>query len=276
MRPPGLTPRVIVLTLAFGMSISFGTRARAQHTPDPYNIVGEYNRQYEPYMYASGPNEEGVLPNQMRLEGRGLRSPNRVQRGLDDTESLDGVDTLAGRSGSTGGGSSRLDGRDRYRPNQKADKDFYEIRDERDRRYRDALRESDPAKRAKKIREFEAQDGKTGRGPASTKSKGTGAADRDRFASGSRMIDNTEESDEPEARRAPAPPSSRGPGAPPPPSGRAPGFGSSPRGLTDPKTGPRSTRSTRTPSDILRRSRELDRDSTSSGPVDPRTLTAPR
>jgi hypothetical protein len=161
MRPPGLTPRVIVLTLAFGMSISFGTRARAQHTPDPYNIVGEYNRQYEPYMYASGPNEEGVLPNQMRLEGRGLRSPNRVQRGLDDTESLDGVDTLAGRSGSTGGGSSRLDGRDRYRPNQKADKDFYEIRDERDRRYRDALRESDPAKRAKKIREFEAQDGKT-------------------------------------------------------------------------------------------------------------------
>ena len=54
------------------------------HTPDPYNIVGEYNNQYEPYMYADYPTTPGMQPNQARLEGRsGTRNANSFQSFLD-------------------------------------------------------------------------------------------------------------------------------------------------------------------------------------------------
>ena len=44
-------------------------------TPDPYNIVGEFNRQYAPYMYATTPDTPGMLPNQDRMEG-GIQGRN--------------------------------------------------------------------------------------------------------------------------------------------------------------------------------------------------------
>jgi len=86
MRPPGRTPASpACCTSGFGMSILFGTRAGA-HTRPTLQHVGRFtNRQYEPYDVGGqrGSSDEGVFPNHMAPgEGRGLRSPHRVQRGL--------------------------------------------------------------------------------------------------------------------------------------------------------------------------------------------------
>ena len=84
-RRPAINWRTVALGLMAGAGLGLGGSVSGQHTPDPYNIVGEYNSQYEPYMYATYPTVAGTQPNQGRLEGRpGLRNSNTLQSFLDD------------------------------------------------------------------------------------------------------------------------------------------------------------------------------------------------
>ena len=73
--------------------------AWSQHTPDPYNYVGEYNRGYEPYMFPTLPNEQGFVPGQAALLGRaGIRQSNQFQSYLQGQDGSEG-DGLLGATG---------------------------------------------------------------------------------------------------------------------------------------------------------------------------------
>lgn len=153
-----------VLASVAGLTAAAWSPVGAQGlTPDPYNIVGEGNSQYEPYMYASQPNQPGTVPNQMRYSGRAVagRSGNR----FNEMDSLDGLDP--GEAGlaparRTGAGvpyyqAFRQYDRsfDRlYRPNKDADGSFYARQDERNKLYFEAVRARDPRKRAQLMRDF--------------------------------------------------------------------------------------------------------------------------
>ena len=80
-------------TVIFVVSIGFSGRAKAQHTMDPYNIVGEYNNQYQPYFFPVYPNSNSLVPNQNRLNERaGTRSANQFGdylSGLDESDPVD-------------------------------------------------------------------------------------------------------------------------------------------------------------------------------------------
>ncbi len=65
--------------VAIALVFSAVPSVRAQHTPDPYNIVGEYNLGYESYMYANYPNSIGFSPNQGRLQdSREFAAPTSI------------------------------------------------------------------------------------------------------------------------------------------------------------------------------------------------------
>jgi hypothetical protein len=306
--------RTLVVWVGLGMTVWSSSRSQvqAQHTPDPFNIVGEYNRQYEPYMYASEPNGSGVFPNQTRLEERtSPRGPNRYQQYLDELDEGNGADAflLPGRARGAGAGMTDAQAsraadlaRNRmYRPNAKADKDFYSDQRERDLRYFEALGQSDPAKRAQMLREFRASDSRSARGAAGKASKNPRETRRldghdSRFSdlTGTGSDDMTDN----EAATLPNGSGTRRSSAAPAPSrtrsrvgalidaGRASdrsnATGTSARSPLNPRPGSTSSRAsssaTAKPSDVLRRSRALDRDTSpppSSGPIDPRTLETP-
>ncbi len=103
-----LSNRTLAVWVGFSLAAwsSSNSQVRAQHTPDPYNIVGEFNRQYEPYIIATEPNGSGVFSNQARLEDRNVpRGPNRYQQYLDDFDGGSGADAilLPGRARAGGG-----------------------------------------------------------------------------------------------------------------------------------------------------------------------------
>jgi hypothetical protein len=309
-----LSNRRLVVWVACGLAAWSSSRSQvqAQHTPDPYNIVGEFNRQYEPYVFSTGPNDSGVFANQARLEERNApRGPNRYQQYLDDLDGGNGADAIALPGRARGGGGAMSDSqaaraaelaRNRmYRPNAKTDKDFYSGQRERDLRYFEALGQTDPVKRAQMLREFRASDSRSARS-ASGKAKApreTRRLDTDdsRFSDAAGAgTDEMTDTDLPppptgsSARRSSTAPLSRtrprvgsllDPG---PPLDRSNSTESSPRSPLNPRSGSITGRSSTTnspsakPSDVLKRSRALDRDSrssSSSGPIDPRTLDPP-
>ena len=166
------------LHAAFGLSLllvaTAGPQVFAQgHTPDPYNIVGDYNSQYLPFMYATEPTDDGVIPNQSRLQPRaGNRAANRFDSYID---SLDGAqpesDSASGmRRPGIGVPYYRANRRfDQdfkrvYRPNENADRSYYEGQRQRDDLYFDAMRRSDPRKRSQMLREYNMENLRAARG----------------------------------------------------------------------------------------------------------------
>ncbi len=62
--------RAVVAGLGLLGCLAPAPRAWSQHTPDPFNGVGEYNAGLEPFLYATYPNAQGFFPNQGALGGR--------------------------------------------------------------------------------------------------------------------------------------------------------------------------------------------------------------
>ncbi len=152
--------------LAFVISIGFGGRAPAQHTMDPYNIVGEYNNQYQPYFFPAYPNADSLVPNQNRLmERAGNRSANQFRDYLSGLEESDTGEPDARRGMSrynSGPGMpyykanrqyDRQFGR-LYRPNREADVDYDRQRKQTSESYFKAVAEKDPKKRSELLREY--------------------------------------------------------------------------------------------------------------------------
>ena len=183
-------PRRLVLMAVWMLGPAFvlwSTReSLAQHTPDPFNIVGEYNRQFEPFMYASEPNSEGFFPNQSRLTDRAAyRTANRYQSYLAETESGIGSDFEPRGSGRPRAGGnpffrahSRVDQSfDRtYRPNEEADRGFYTERQQLNEKYFQAMGEKDPKKRAQLFREYNIENLRAARSFSTVRA----SADRER------------------------------------------------------------------------------------------------
>jgi len=155
---------VLGLSLAFALGQS--REARAQHTPDPYNIVGEYNRQYEPYLYATQPSAGDMVSNEDRVGlNSGLRNANQF-RDLADDPSEGALGDRANSGRSTGGIGvpyyrayrqydeqlNRV-----YQPNKETDQLFRDSQRRRDESFfqtqRDLRKEKDPKKRAQLLRE---------------------------------------------------------------------------------------------------------------------------
>ena len=168
--------------------------ARAQHTPDPYNIVGEYNSQYEPYMYAELPDRpRHRSPNQGRLDGRsGVRNANSFQNFLDSDGDEPGDFGRSAAAPAVGPGTPyyrayrRFDQEFQrtYRPNEAADRSYYNDQEKRNDKYFQALREPDPRKRSQLLRDYNldnmraARDLSSGRNAAETDREPA----RDRFS----------------------------------------------------------------------------------------------
>ncbi|MGE3822273.1 MAG: hypothetical protein AB7I30_22895 [Isosphaeraceae bacterium] len=197
-----------ILTLGVGAWLS-QSAALGQHTPDPYNIVGEYNNQYEPFMYAREPNAESLFPNQNRLRDRAAyRSANRFQSYLDGAGSLDGEFDTGANFRRSGGGSPYFqayrkydEGFNRvYRPNEKADEAYFSELDQRNQKYFDAMKERDPRKRAQLLREYNMEKLRAARmlsTPRSSLDRMTGGSRLDRPSS---PFSAVEEADSPATR----------------------------------------------------------------------------
>ena len=137
---------------------------RAQHTPDPYNIVGEYNLGYQDSMYANYPNGVGLSPNQGVLQGRsGVARSNQFQSYLEEPRR--GRQRLGPfiPSGRGRGGIEPYDRAHRqfdeafnrvYAPNEAADKTYNADKNARTKKYLEYLKESDPKKRAQLYRAY--------------------------------------------------------------------------------------------------------------------------
>lgn len=289
--------------LAVGLAaLGLGAEALAQgHTPDPYNIVGEYNRQYEPYMFSTTPNDESAMPNQFRLDGRaGNRNANQFQSMLDNPDGEPGAGNRSEGPRSLGAGvpyykANRLLDAQTPRgrgPNQYADRTYLADQQGRNEKYFQALRETDPKKRAQLFREYHQDNlrsalslsgGRNAPAPARARDEPDPDRDRDRTAPGAAPPPRSGESLGAGRRpgRSPAIPSSTrpGPGSAPPPTSR----------LTRPRVGPsdtaprlRSRTSSGTfrgfrddrnaPSAVMDRSELLDRE---AGPSRSRTTAPP-
>lgn len=131
------------------------------HTPDPYNIVGEYNSQYEPYLYATEPTEDGTLPNQNIRDPRSARSRSSSEsiNGLDDLEgnSLEPAEPSTSRRRAGAGTPyyrAALDEDRTGRTNQQADDSYFANQRKRSEEYFKAMSVKDPKKRARMLREL--------------------------------------------------------------------------------------------------------------------------
>jgi hypothetical protein len=271
----------LLVVLAVGWLALPGTRVMGQLTPDPYNIVGEYNGQYAPFMYAMEPAPGGMFPNQARLQERaGYRYANRFQGYVDSLDgSLPEADlSNLGRRGGAGTPYYRANRQyDRdfgriYQPNELADKSFYTDQDSRNSRYFEAMKERDPRKRAQLLREYNMENLRSARGLSTVRNA------PDRESSRAPRAPSLLDSEPPLEPRAPGTsggtrrPSSLVPPPAPPGAARTgtrSGLDSRiaparPRALTAPSLGRLGddldeTPSRRRPSDILERSDRLDR-----------------
>ncbi len=290
-RRTGFAIYAIPLILGLGLAAT----AQAQHTPDPYNIVGEYNRQYEPFMYANASDLPGTLPGQDRFDSRsGLRNANRYQSFLEDEEDSE----ILGRSGMTGRNSGpgipyyranrQYDHtfQREYRPNSLADRSYYSNQQQLNEKYFEAIKESDPRKRTQLLREYNAENLRTARGLSPNRN----APDRDRMGANAGALNGAEDEEQP---RSEARSRSTGLATPPTTRGRVPattrGLPSAahtaPRagGLTAPPppgsarggaTAPPRSRSASSATDVLERSELLDRASRAVAPVAPRSTSS--
>lgn len=221
-------PVLAAWAVSLGFSLGLARTAWAQgHTPDPYNIVGEYNRQYEPYMYASVPNEVGVLPNQERLDARsGIRNANRFQSFLEsDGEDLEDLGRFTpARQAGPGVPYYRANRKfDRefqrnYRPNKAADQSFYESQQQRNDKYFQALREPDVRKRARLLREYNMENLRAARTMSGNRNMSERDRDRelnrDRFGPGGMPLNEDDEETPSSDLRQPPTRSSTAPAAP--------------------------------------------------------------
>jgi hypothetical protein len=166
-----LFPHVAVVGMTVLTILGLTAGARAQHTPDPYNIVGEYNVGYEDSMYPTYPNGAGFSPNQGILQGARPSRANTFQSYLD---SLDGgSDALFGASFRSRGGAGVPyyrahkefdDAFDRvYTPNAAPDQAFRADQAARTKLYVEYLKEADPKKRAQLYRQYNQQSLRTAR-----------------------------------------------------------------------------------------------------------------
>ena len=148
-----------ILSVALAAS---GSRALGQgHTPDPYNIVGEYNSQYEPYIYAAEPSQEGTVPNQQKFTARlpGARASSESINGLDDLEgnTLEPTEPSSSRRRAGAGTQyyrATLDDDRPTRTNRDTDESYYANQRKRSEEYFKAMSVKDPKKRARLLREL--------------------------------------------------------------------------------------------------------------------------
>ena len=143
-RRPEMFWRAVSLGVGAWVVLSLCGSGQAQHTPDPYNIVGEYNSQYEPNMYASYPTMPGTQPNQGRIEGRpGLRNANSFQDFLNSEEDEPGDFGRSAPPPRTGAGTPYYrayrqfdqEFQRTYRPNETADRNYYTDQEKRNNKY---------------------------------------------------------------------------------------------------------------------------------------------
>jgi hypothetical protein len=185
-----------IVALSVGLGLGLDVEVRAQGwTPDPYNIVGEWNRRYQSYMFNTYPSGGGQVPNQDLLESRGgPRSANQFENYVD---SLDGEDLFERPAPGTSRGSRpgtpyyrayrRYDEefKRNYRPNRTPDgrdidESFYEEQDRRNAKYFKAMGETDPRKRAQLLREYNLDHLRSSRSLSRTRGSGTGDRERER------------------------------------------------------------------------------------------------
>jgi hypothetical protein len=162
-------PALSRFAVVFGLALGLGGAAQAQHTPDPFNIVGEYNLGYQDYMYSTYPNGIGFSPNQGILLGNSRSGLSRANQFSSYIQELDGVgsysDSLYG-PGTAARGRGGIEPYYRahhqfdeafnrvYTPNDNADRTFEKDQKSRTEKYLEYLRESDPKKRAELYREY--------------------------------------------------------------------------------------------------------------------------
>jgi hypothetical protein len=155
----------LAIGLALLAAAGLARKAQAQHTPDPYNIVGEYNVGYEPYMYAAYPNAAGFTPSQGILQGR-VSPANQFQSYLDRMMGFGGSSEEALFGATRRGGTYARpyyqahrqfdEAFDRvYIPNAGRDEKFRAEQEERTKRYLEYLKEADPKKRAQLFRAYQ-------------------------------------------------------------------------------------------------------------------------
>ena len=290
-----LRPGLAVLAVVILLQVAPAATARGQgHTPDPYNIVGEYNRQYEPYMYATVPTMPGVLPNQDRLQPRsGVRGANRFQSALDGDDDGGGMEPdrfAPARLSGPGVPYYRANRQyDRefqrnYRPNELADRSFYSNQQQRNDKYFQALRETDARKRGQLLREYNLENVRAARSLSAGRTISERDRDRelnrDKFGPGGLPLAPDDEPATPPARRAsprsvaPSRLPNNGTSAPAAPNARgasrtAPRLGmpSAPSSPSTPRARPSGTRpASGSASDVLERSELLDRARASVAP----------
>jgi hypothetical protein len=154
---------LLAIGLALLVAAGLARRVQAQHTPDPYNIVGEYNLGYEPYMFPTYPNGAGFTPSQGILQGR-VSPANQFQNYLDRMMGFGGGSEEA-LFGATRSGAAQPYYRahrqfdeafDRvYTPNAGLDEKFRAEQEQRTKRYLEYLKEADPKKRAQLFRAYQ-------------------------------------------------------------------------------------------------------------------------
>jgi hypothetical protein len=271
MRRPKFSRQAAILGLAVLIAPALAPAARAQHTPDPYNIVGEYNLGYQDYMYANYPNGIGFSPNQGVLQGRsGVSRANQFQSYI---EELDGVGSGSDIPSSRGRGGiepyyrahrqfdesfNRI-----YSPNEAADKTYHADQNSRTKKYLEYLKESDPKKRAQLYREYNNERLRAARdiGSGSTRAAfRNGTADRSATSGTGAGTSGTG------TGTSSTPPARRPSSLPTPPA----------RSRVTPPLPDLSTETTETPQQILDRAEARDRANRSALPSRVPPRTAPR
>jgi len=297
-RRPGLT----AFGVALGLVCYAGATARAQHTPDPYNIVGEYNQQYEPFMYANVPTTPGILPNQYRLAmpPSGLANANRFQEFLGSEGDFESDLRRPSTSRLPGPGVPYFRANRRYdeefqrnyRPNDVADRSFYALQQQRNAKYFEALREPDPRKRAQLLREYNLENLRAARSLSANRNSPEREFSGDRLPSGGLVPEddlNVPAARRPAGRNA-APARPLGTAPPPPaatgvrtrptaPGARAPLGATAPAGTTGARArpllnrprapAPPPPRGTRSVTDLLERSESMEPASRTVSPTPP-------
>jgi hypothetical protein len=194
--------------LSAAVAVWPGSTARAQgHTPDPYNIVGDYNIQYEPYVYATQPTPNSFFPGQARMmqDRAGNRAANRFQSFVDSLDGFEPEPDVAPplRRGGMGTPYYRAyrrydeDFQRVYRPNEAVDRAFYSEQQQRNQKYFDAINAKDPRKRAQLLREYNIENLRAARGLSNLRN----APPRERTAPAAADPDLLTP---PDARRSPA------------------------------------------------------------------------
>jgi hypothetical protein len=167
--------RAVVAGLGLLACLAPAPRAWSQHTPDPYNGVGEYNGGLEPFLYATYPNALGFVPNQGALVGGragGGSAANQFQNYLDN---LDGANVAGGgyQASSVRRSGPGVPYYNAYRqydrqfqrgfvPNSR-DQELAKAEEARNEKYFQYLRERDPKKRAQLYREYQQERGRVAR-----------------------------------------------------------------------------------------------------------------